>query len=480
MYDESPLPSSRRRRAGAAVAAVLGLALATTAVGAVGGASPAAAASAGGTGYGQWDLGGGGGGMTVPVAGFPAATVSTDSTTASSPSGSSAFLNASTPFGAAFGSSQNQPYALLRTAAGTTTSTTTLDFATAPTAGSWGFALGDIDADSAQISAIGVDGEPVSVADLGFQSAFNFCQGTPLPSACGGTRPTDVPAWDATTGTLTGNVADTNGASGWFRPTVALKSLTIKFSALAGLPVYQLWVATARRTVGGTVTTSGSGCTATGDPVLLLDSAGDPVTDASGNPVTATVASDGTYSFPDVAPGAYRVKVATPSGSTASGTTSKTADTTGADATSIDFRFRCGTVKPPTKAPVNGTVNIPIPPSIDRNRPIVVVKQPEHGTVNVDKADGVLVYTPESGYQGTDSFVYVGESADGRAVVETVSLLVTPMLPATGAQGPTTMLDTSLGLTAAGLLLWLTTVTRRRRRLQYSSYSSTSNSAPTA
>lgn len=93
-----------------------------------------------------------------------------------------------------------------------------------------------------------------------------------------------------------------------------------------------------------------------------------------------------------------------------------------------------------------------------------MVKQPEHGTVTVDKADGVLVHTPESGYQGTDSFVYVGETSDGKAVVETVSLLVAPMLSATGAQGTTTMLDNSLGLTAAGLVLWLTTVTRRRRR----------------
>jgi hypothetical protein len=442
------------------VAAVLALGLSLSTVGAFSGAE--AAYAAGASSYGQWSLGSGGGSVSVPVPGFPTATVSTDSTSASAPSGASAYLNSSTPFGQAFGSSQGQPYALLRTARGTTPSTTTLDFARPTAANSWGFNLGDIDADTAQISATGADGNPVSIADLGFQSVFNFCTGSPLPSTCGGRQDTDTPVWDPAAGTLTGNVADTNGASGWFRPTVAIKSLTIKFSAQTGLPVYQLWLATAKRSISGSVSTSGGSCSAVGLPVVLLDANRDPVTDASGNPVTATVQSDGSYSFPEVAAGAYRVEAARPSGAT--GTATRAANTVGGDAAGVDLAFRCKQPKPPIKAPVDGTVKIPINDKIDLDRPVTIIDQPEHGTVTVDKADGVLIYTPNPGYQGMDSFVYMGETKDGKAVIETVSVQVTHMLPETGAEGTTTMIDTSLGLTGAGLVLWLAARTRRNRR----------------
>jgi hypothetical protein len=132
----------------------------------VAGAGPAAAATGGA--YGQWNFDGGSGSVTVPLPGFPPASVTTDSSSSSAPSGASAYLNDGTPFGA--------------------------------------------------------DGNPVPVTDLGFQSSFNYGQGSPSPPACGGQTGDDQPHWNPGTATLTGNVADTNGASGWFRPTVPIKA----------------------------------------------------------------------------------------------------------------------------------------------------------------------------------------------------------------------------------------------------------------
>jgi len=36
---------------------------------------------------------------------------------------------------------------------------------------------------------------------------------------------------------------DTDGASGWFRPTTSVKELTIVFAVQSGIPVGQLWIA---------------------------------------------------------------------------------------------------------------------------------------------------------------------------------------------------------------------------------------------
>ena len=107
--------------------------------------------------------------VTVPAAGFPAAHISTDSTNPTSPSGASAFLNSSTPFGQAFGSSQGEPYALLHLASGRKPSTTVITFDSAPAAGTWGFALGDVDAENVQVKAFGPGDTPLPVSDLGFE-----------------------------------------------------------------------------------------------------------------------------------------------------------------------------------------------------------------------------------------------------------------------------------------------------------------------
>jgi hypothetical protein len=154
------------------------------------------------------------------------------------------------------------------------------------------------------------------------------------------------------------------------------------------------------------------------------------VRDADGSPVTATVGADGTYAFPGVAPGAYRVEAAIPSGATPNGPRTRSANAENGDASEVDFRFDCVTPRPPLVVPENGSVRVPLSPTVDRRRPATVIDKPEHGTVVYDRSLGEFVHTPDSGYQGTDSFVYPGESADGRAVIETVGLRAARTPPA--------------------------------------------------
>ncbi|MEY9877278.1 hypothetical protein ABH931_006802 [Streptacidiphilus sp. MAP12-33] len=213
------------------------LALTALATG-IGVAAPAAAS---GGDYGHFELGAGT--LTFPVQGFPQATFATTSTGPSTPSGNSTYLNASTPFGAEFGSSKAHDYLLFRTARGGAPSLTTVTFDSPAPAGRWGFALGDIDADRVHITAVDEHGAPVPDAELGWEGAFNYCEHTPRPGSC--TRPpfTDTPVWHSGSSTLTGHVADTDGAAGWFRPRVPIHSITFEFSVQSGIPVGQLWMA---------------------------------------------------------------------------------------------------------------------------------------------------------------------------------------------------------------------------------------------
>lgn len=226
------------RQAGIARAVVViaaGLAAATTV-----GVLPAVGASV--AEYADWTVSGDSGSLTVPGGGLPDASFTSNSTIIRNPSGKSAFLGNQTPFGQEFGSSQGHNYLSFATASGKKPSTTKINF-DFPTAGTWGFALGDIDADEATITAKAEDGTTLTAAELGWQGAFNYCQNTPKPSAC--TRPpfTDMPTWDPATRTLRGHTADTDGASGWFMPTKPVKSLSIVFNVLSGIPVGQLWIA---------------------------------------------------------------------------------------------------------------------------------------------------------------------------------------------------------------------------------------------
>jgi len=266
------------------------------------------AAAATTAGWADWDdLSGSAGSwsttMQLPAGGFPAATMTSNSRGGVGViSGASSWLAGSTPPGGVYGSSRDQAYVNLRPQAdrATTPSTTTYTFERPTPAGGWAFVVGDIDADSVVVSARGDDGQPLSAAELGWQGAFNYCQGAGTPSC----TDTDVPTWDPATGTLTGNAAatDTNGASGWFQPTVPVTSLTIVFSWRSGFPVYQTWFASLARDVTGTVTLDDDS-PLEGATLTLLGPDGTAL-------ATTTSAADGNYAFEGytAAPG-YRVEL---------------------------------------------------------------------------------------------------------------------------------------------------------------------------
>jgi uncharacterized repeat protein (TIGR01451 family) len=192
--------------------------------------------------YADWTVSGQAGTFSVPGSGFPSGAVASD-TTLRAPSGKSTYLNNSTPFGQEFGESQNRSYLSFGTARGGKPSTTTVTFDTATPVGSWGFTLGDIDADKAKVTAIGADGKALTTDQLGWKGAFNYCATTPRPGSCTRHVYTDVPTWNAGTSTLVGSGTDTDGASGWFMPTVSIKTLTVEFSVQSGIPIGQLWMA---------------------------------------------------------------------------------------------------------------------------------------------------------------------------------------------------------------------------------------------
>ena len=192
--------------------------------------------------YADWTVSGKSGSLTMPGSGLPDASFDSTSTILRSPSGKSAWLGNQTPFGQEFGSSQGHNYLSFAAAAGKKPSRTKIIF-DFPATGTWGFALGDIDADRATIIAKDESGNELTGAELGWQGAFNYCENTPRPSACTRRPFTDMPTWHPATRTLSGNTADTDGAAGWFMPTKPVKSLTIDFDVLSGIPVGQLWIA---------------------------------------------------------------------------------------------------------------------------------------------------------------------------------------------------------------------------------------------
>lgn len=331
---------------------------------------PTSSAQAPTTGYGSWAVSGDGaswaGVFTPPsVAGFPSASLATNSLSPATPTGATTWLGPTTTFGAVFGSSQDLPYIQLRTTTGTTTSTTTITFG-APTpaqvgGSGWGFTLGDIDADQVTLSATDANGDAITAGQLGWQGAFNYCAVSPKPSGCPSGESTDVPTWDPNTATLTGNVLDSGGASGWFRPTTPLATLTLVFTPLSGLPTFQLWIAAAGGvSLGGTALLQVDDDTPTpvaGAIVELLDASGDPVT-VAGVPVATVTASDGTYRFDNLVPSPQlTVRVSTGPVGGQGDVLTVDADLTGGSVDDADVLFQQFT--PPTTSTTSTTSTVP-------------------------------------------------------------------------------------------------------------------------
>ena len=290
---------------------------------ALGGATSASATPAGH--WGAFTLSGTGkaytGTMTMP--GFPATTFTSNSRQSTVISGASTWQSAATGPGQLYGSSRGNTYMNQRPNAdspnATSASVTTYTFADPTPAGSWSFVLGDIDADQATISATVQGGGAATPAELGFQPAagttdrgYNSCSVavtggwscTPDPD---GTTGQDVPTWNATSGTLTGNAGatDTAGATAWFTPAVPLETLTISYQQRSGFPVYQTWFASRTAAIAGTATLDGTplpGSTVT-------------VTAPRGTTYTTTTDAEGNYAFPNLPQiNGYTVEITPPAG----------------------------------------------------------------------------------------------------------------------------------------------------------------------
>ena len=192
---------------------------------------PSASRAAGGTGsWGDWTItpGSGSGSLTFTGTDFPDAAVSSTGQSLAVSSGASVSLSGRTPIGTEYGTSANRPY--LSAGFSATPATVTLTFTTAPKAGTWSFALGDVDAEKVEISARDASGAALDVSSW-FRASFNYAGAA------------DLPVWASPA--LTGNNADSNGASAWFTPSAAVKTLTFTQSKLpiGGIPQYQLWIA---------------------------------------------------------------------------------------------------------------------------------------------------------------------------------------------------------------------------------------------
>lgn len=305
------------------------------------GAMPASAATT--TSWATWQPFDGSPGAysgSVQIAANPAITASVSSDSRGGGvgviSGASTWLAEGTPVGAKYGSSRDQPYVNLRPKAdnATSPSTTTYSFASpTPTAG-WTFVLGDIDADAVRIEAIGPDGQFLTAEQIGFRGGFNYCAPDVVgkPSCTGSAD--DIPTWDATALTLTGNAAaaDTSGAAAWFEPSAPISSLSFVFTRRGGFPVYQTWFASIARDISGSVVDQATG-PCEGVELTLLDGNGDVVG-------TTTTAADGSYGFPGlVAAGGYTVRVSTPVGTVPVGAGEIAVDLTDADGVA-DFTVR--------------------------------------------------------------------------------------------------------------------------------------------
>lgn len=331
-------------------------ALATAALAALGAILPAATATAATTAdWAGWEPLTGSAGdwsttLRVPAAGFPAATVTSDSRGGVGViSGTSSWLSAATPPGEVFGSSRGEQYLNLRPQADrpTSPSTTTYTFERPTPAGGWALVLGDIDADRAVVTALDENGRELSDAELGWQGGFNYCAVDSAPSCTG--DPADVPVWDPATRELAGNAAanDTSGAAGWFRPSTPVKTLTVEFYQRSGFPVYQTWFASLARDIAGTVDL----VDAAGTPQGVLPGATLTLFGPDGTELaTTTTDESGQYAFPGytAAPG-YRVELTglpeaddahpfglVPYGERVVGDV----DLTDADATGVDFAAR--------------------------------------------------------------------------------------------------------------------------------------------
>lgn len=269
----------------------------------------APAAAAPGERAGVYSVWAGGPPSAVSIApGFASATISSDDPALSV--ASTATLTAASPPGALFGTSNGyqhlsfSPRSLGGGAWATTSTTLTFESPT-PTYG-WSFVLGDIDSETVTITAVGPSG-PVSGTDLGFVSAFDL------------TPPEVVAAWNASTGELSAPTGDdTTGSNAWFRPTVALTSLTVTSARRQGSPTAYLWLAAQTASLAGILTDARSGEPEpiAGAAIEVTGPGGEGLAGTGGAPVETTTDSAGQFEV-DIFPVPVEIVGAAPDGTTA-------------------------------------------------------------------------------------------------------------------------------------------------------------------
>ena len=244
---------------------------------------------------------------------------------------------AGTPWGGVFGTSAGSRYLSVRVTR-PTAATATYEFSAPLPPGNWGFSLGDIDVDEADITARTASGELLTGAEIA-GSVGN----ARVPYNFEGIASTTLPTWapGASGGSLIGRngpSGETEGDSGWFMPSRPVQQLTVRFEAQVGggSPSYRTWFAVVAHPITGTVLREDTGKPVEGDVLTLRDPDGNvldvAITDANGN-----------YAFPDVygQPG-YTVTMRPPSGLTAVGPSQLTVSTQHGPGVA-DFRLRAGT-----------------------------------------------------------------------------------------------------------------------------------------
>jgi hypothetical protein len=158
-------------------------------------------------------------------------------------SGASVFLPATRGMGVVYGSSKDFPYLSIKVD-NTATTTATIELSREPAATRFAFALGDIDAETLVVSMKNAAGTDLTAAEMGAQTSFNHASASgPVPTVTSNATEITVEDPNCPAVPAQNETCDTDGATAWFQPTVAVKTITITSTTKTGFPRYQLWMA---------------------------------------------------------------------------------------------------------------------------------------------------------------------------------------------------------------------------------------------
>ncbi len=163
----------------------------------------------------------------------------------------------SSPVGASFGSSgPSETNNFLKSSVASSeepfiSSTTTITFASSVPADTLGIVLGDLDIDSVQVSAQTEDGTDLTGEELvgsAGTSGFNLCAAeVNTPTVCDDvTDPNDAPVVTPNADDVlfvNSEVGEDVGVTGWLKPSVELKTLTIVHTGAGAASSVRIWLA---------------------------------------------------------------------------------------------------------------------------------------------------------------------------------------------------------------------------------------------